>query len=258
MRFWQTKKNDPDIADNIAETFLGAGETNSFLSELENIVVSGGLTPSNAAGAGEDVNQLAKAVSVYAMGGAQYHLDTGAVNAYVLTNVSPRIQRSTYFDGMTISFYAGTVNTGPSTVNVNSIGAVPVTFRGGGALGGGELQGLVTLVYLDSGSRFETNVFNLPTNQDMSEPGYIIFHQGRDQKRLVMQWAIDNGLIAGQAISFPITFTGGVLGVLPVDFQFAGIEVAAAFACNQPTTTGFNLVSEDDADACFWVAFGII
>jgi hypothetical protein len=159
---------------------------------------------------------------------------------------------------MTISFFPGTVNDGASTVNVNSIGVVDITFRSGVALSGGELQGLVSLIYNDSEDRFQINDFGIPVSQDMAEPGYMVFAQGRDLKRFVMQWGIDNGLIAGQAINFPITFTGGVLGVLPVDFQFAGIEVAAAFACNQPTTTGFNLVSEDDADACFWVAFGII
>lgn len=73
-------------------------------------------------------NALQKSSSVYAV-------DTGAANAYAISLV-PAVSALT--DGMIVSVRATNVNSGPSTLNVNGLGALSIT-GSGGALQGGEI-----------------------------------------------------------------------------------------------------------------------
>lgn len=147
MRDYQTKANKGGVADSINAERFGAGEFNSIAVELENAVESSDQTLAPSDGTGEVSTQLAMAHAIYGAGGAAFHKDTGAVNAYVLNPVSPKKSPPAYFDGFTITFIPGNANTGASTVNVNSIGSKSITTIDGAALSGGEINGNVTIRY---------------------------------------------------------------------------------------------------------------
>lgn len=155
MRDYQTKANKGGVADSINAERFGAGEFNSIALELENAVSTSDQTLAPDDGTGEVSTQLAMAMAIYGAGGAAYHIDSGAANAYVLNPVSPKESPPDYFDGFTVSFIAGNANTGASTVNVNSMGAKSITQPDGSALTGGEINGNVTIRYSDSNNRFE-------------------------------------------------------------------------------------------------------
>jgi len=63
--------------------------------------------------------------------------DTGAANAYVVTVPYP--VTPAYVAGLGIKFKAANANSGPSTVNLNSLGAVAIKRAGGAALNTGDI-----------------------------------------------------------------------------------------------------------------------
>ena len=78
--------------------------------------------------------------SVAAIPAAQYFgVDSGAANAYVVT-LSGFVGTFTPSTGTVVEFYATNANTGASTLNVNSSGAVAILSQYGTTLSGGELQ----------------------------------------------------------------------------------------------------------------------
>lgn len=139
MRDYQTKQNAGGVADSINNERFGAGEFNSIAVELENAVSSSDQTLAPSDGTGEVSTQLAKAMSIYGAGGALYHIDTGAADAYVLNPVSPKESPPAYFDGFTVLFSPDNSNTGPATINVASIGLKDLVDNLGNALIGGEI-----------------------------------------------------------------------------------------------------------------------
>lgn len=66
-----------------------------------------------------------------------YGVDTGAANAYILTAATPY---TSYQNGMLVFFVPGNTNTGPSTVNINGLGVIPIVTITGAPLGAGQLQ----------------------------------------------------------------------------------------------------------------------
>jgi len=154
MRDYQTKQNKGGLPDSISSGLYGAGEFNSLATENEVAVSSSGQTLAPADGTGEDTNQLAMSLAIYGAGGAAYHKDTGAVNAYVLTPVSPRKSPPAYFDGFTVEFEPGNDNTGASTVNVAALGVVAIVNLAGAALVGDEISRSVTIRYSVAFSKF--------------------------------------------------------------------------------------------------------
>lgn len=155
MRNYQTKQNAGGAADTISAERFGAGEFNSIAVELENAVSTSGQTLAPADGTAEVQTQLARALAIYGAGGGMYHIDTGAVNAYVLNPVSPKQSPSAYFDGMLIVFEPTNDNTGASTVNIASLGIKSITYSDGSALVGGEITGSCTIKYNLANDRFE-------------------------------------------------------------------------------------------------------
>lgn len=79
--------------------------------------------------------------------------DTGSINAYL---VSLAYSPVSYASGLFVRFSPANTNTGASTINVNSIGAVAIRNYAGGALSGGELVSgaIVDLVYDATNSYF--------------------------------------------------------------------------------------------------------
>lgn len=75
-----------------------------------------------------------------------YGTETGAADAYVVS-LSPAT--ATLAAGLQVSFIATAANTGPSTLNVNSLGVKNILSSQGAALTGGEIAagGIVNVIY---------------------------------------------------------------------------------------------------------------
>lgn len=135
MRAWETKV---DGAAPATSGLLSADEDNPRGQELANAVDTSGIDLDPIGGPDTDVNQLAQALARYASGGI-YYQDTGSANAYVLSTPLSFVMPKAYFRGMRILFEPGNSNTGPATVNVNSIGVKKLLRPSGLLLLGGEL-----------------------------------------------------------------------------------------------------------------------
>lgn len=119
--------------DKVNGQTVSATEYNQITTEGEAIITAGGLTPSNAT-----LTQQAQSITRHTAG-ADYYLDSGAVNAYVLTLSNSFVASSSYFDGMRVRFITGNTNTGASTVNVSTLGIKNIRKIDGTALTGGEI-----------------------------------------------------------------------------------------------------------------------
>jgi hypothetical protein len=77
-------------------------------------------------------------------------VDTGAANAYILTFVA---QFSAYTDGIIIYWIPANTNTGPSTINVNGLGAVAIINQDGSVLRPGQIiaNNVVGILYKGTG-----------------------------------------------------------------------------------------------------------
>jgi hypothetical protein len=77
-----------------------------------------------------------------------YGVDAGAANSYILTALTPY---TTYQNGELVFFVAANTNTGPSTVNINNLGAIPITTITGAPLTSGQIIGGIVseLIYFN-------------------------------------------------------------------------------------------------------------
>lgn len=120
-----------------------------------------GATPTGtelvpAVQAGITVSLTATQLAGTAIGGMAA-VDSGAVNAYVLTTAKPI---GALFVGQVITFHPQNANTGASTVNLNSLGVIALVDSAGAALTGGEvIQGELSIVW--TGTNFEL-LWSLP------------------------------------------------------------------------------------------------
>ncbi|MCK4759965.1 MAG: hypothetical protein KAT69_07930 [Candidatus Aminicenantes bacterium] len=95
---------------------LPATEWNQVPKEEENVITNTGQALSNG-----DTNQLGKGIAQYVANG-NFYTDSGAGNAYILTQIGLKQVTPAYVDGMIIEFIPGNTNTGSATVNVASLG----------------------------------------------------------------------------------------------------------------------------------------
>lgn len=139
----QLLNNKVDNEGATAEGQLPSTEFNQAMSELQNIITTGGITLS-----GGDLAQAAKAVAAYSANGT-FYVDSGGANVYVVSVIAPRLPPPAYIDGMLVSFLVGTTNTTTSTINVAALGVKDLVDRVGNVLDGGELVAgeLVTARY---------------------------------------------------------------------------------------------------------------
>lgn len=98
---------------------------NSVRAEVNGIITNTGQSPTTAT-----LTQLETAVSIYA-GGGDFYTDSGAADAYVLSVVGSKKAPDAYFVGMKVRFLPGNANTGASTVNVATIGAINIKLADG-------------------------------------------------------------------------------------------------------------------------------
>lgn len=150
---------------------LSAVEWNDTQQEDENAVTS-----SDQVLDGSNAFQLHRAMVNMAMFG-QMMIDSGAADAYVLspqaaiTPSSPPDGPSNTLgptllkNGLQVRFVAGNTNTGASTVNVDSLGAVPIKKTGATvALAAGNIEAgkIITIDYVDAQGAFTiTNIENI-------------------------------------------------------------------------------------------------
>ena len=89
-----------------------------------------------------------------------YIADSGAANAYV-TNFSPAL--TAHMIGVPLRFLASNANTGASTVNVNSLGAVAIKRKDGSALQSGDIPAgsMCTVIY--DGTYYQLESINTAT-----------------------------------------------------------------------------------------------
>ena len=92
------------------------------------------------------VDQVFNGVLTTLFGG----VDTGIANAYVLNYAAPYASLS---NGIIVYFVAANTNTGASTLNVNSLGVVPILNQNGNPLSPGQIvQGGITAVLYYNGN----------------------------------------------------------------------------------------------------------
>lgn len=78
-------------------------------------------------------------------------VDTGSVNAYVITFTA---NFSAYTDGIVIYWIPSNTNTGPSTINVNGLGAINIVNADGSSLSASSIQANVPAIILYKGGTF--------------------------------------------------------------------------------------------------------
>lgn len=121
-----------DLNDKVTDGTLSADEWNDVPSELQNIIEALGIALS-----GGDLNQLGKAIAGYVANGT-FYTDSGAADAYVLTQIGSKQVQPSYTDGTIVRFLPTNGNTGASTVNVAGLG-VKVIEKDGVALVAGDI-----------------------------------------------------------------------------------------------------------------------
>ena len=84
----------------------------------------------------DNFSSLKNAINDSGDGWSNYAVDTGSVNAYVLTLASAP---AAYSAGMLVFFKPINTNTTTSTININSVGSVSILTPAGNALLGGEI-----------------------------------------------------------------------------------------------------------------------
>ena len=112
--------------------------------EIANLITSTGVTPSNT-----DLNQLSRGVQ---SGQLNYKDDTGTANAYA-ANLSPA--PLAYVAGLCVVLKIANANTGPSVININSLGNKNIVHRDGSALIAGELLPGALVAFIYDGTAFQ-------------------------------------------------------------------------------------------------------
>ncbi len=90
-------------------------------------------------------------------------VDTGSVNAYVITFTS---NFSAYTDGIVIYWVPSNTNTGPSTLNVNGLGAINIVNADGSSLSASSIQANVPAIVL-----YRSGTFTLVTSISTTQTG---------------------------------------------------------------------------------------
>lgn len=117
---------------NPGDEFFAAECTDMF-SEEENLITDTGITLSAA-----DLRQMSKSVANYVSRG-DYYTDSGTANAYVLSKIGSIQAPTGYQLGMRVRFEPTNTSTGPSTVNVASLGVKTIVDSLGQPLVGSEI-----------------------------------------------------------------------------------------------------------------------
>lgn len=131
-----------DLNDKVTGGELTAPEWNQPATEIQNVIEALAITLS-----GSDLDQLGKAIAGY-VANNNFYTDSGAANAYVLTQIGSKQAITAYTDGAQFDFIADNDNAaGSSTVNVAGLGVKSIVTRSGANPAAGEISGRVSLRY---------------------------------------------------------------------------------------------------------------
>jgi hypothetical protein len=201
-----------------------AAEMNSVFNELITAVTSASQTLSNVA-----TNQLAKSLAIYAAGGDFYE-DSGTADNYVLSVVGSKLAPIAYFDGMRVRFLPGNANTGASSVNVATLGAIDIKKADGVTDTVADdlpADRLCELTYNDALSVFTLNDTSEITSYSSTSFGYLFF------ENIGFVW----GTAVAGVVVLPQAFNNNILQVLASDSG----NVCLAYGTDTFTATGFTL-----------------
>lgn len=131
-------RNISSKTDGVGDV-LPAEDFNANLRvELQTVVTDAGFTLDPEGGPNTDLNMFGKSLTVYS-NASQYYSDTGSADAYEIDRVGNLQPLEKLIDGIIIFFKAANDNTGPSTLDVDGIGAKDLVDNSGVALVGGEI-----------------------------------------------------------------------------------------------------------------------
>ncbi len=177
-----------------------------------------------------------------------YAVDAGASNAYAITLPGIEVTSLTSLLGLQIIFRAGAANTGASTLNVNGLGAQPITKQGATALSANDIQtgGLVSVAWDGSGFQI-TSFVQAPALPSVGSVGTQLYpysmtvdSQGRVTGKA---GGVYSAAVAVPAKGAAATFTHG-LGRTPAFVQ-------CVFVALPSPENGFTAGDEVDAGAVF-------
>lgn len=128
---------------------VNAADVNGFKNENNRLILTAGGTLDTG-----NNNQTAQAVSTYA-GGGSYYRDSGVPNQYALSPVDNRVPPFAYSEGMRVSFKPANSNTGPSTVNLGSLGVKDLKLPNGDPTPANSVRsGELIEIYFDPADEF--------------------------------------------------------------------------------------------------------
>ncbi|MCK5603072.1 hypothetical protein KAR91_14405 [Candidatus Pacearchaeota archaeon] len=184
-------KNDGDDLD--------ANEWNPVPQELIKAVETSGQIINET-----DNFQVSKSISNYSAGGS-YYIDAGSGNDYVLESVDTYEGITKYTDGMEVRFDATHSNTNSSTVNINSVGVLPITIDGSPLVQGDIVAGnFYKLRYVDSATQF----YLIPEKTNtISSTAVLGFYMTSNVGAPTTTWDFTSGKCSDSIGSFPIINT---------------------------------------------------
>lgn len=152
-QYWESQTaanagNQPSL-DGGTNWLLFLADSVISMSEINNVVKGTG----QALSAG-DLEQLGKGIADYVANG-DFYTDSGAADAYVLTEIGSKQAPTAYTDGMRARYEAANANTGASTVNVAGLDVKNIKLSGGTDPAAGDIDGRIEIVYDAASGWFE-------------------------------------------------------------------------------------------------------
>ena len=138
-----------------------------------------------------------------------------------------------YDAGQTFSFKAANANTGAVTLNINSLGAKPVTKTGAVALAANDILAGQTVTVVYDGTRFQLTNF-----VDWQAPGVIGFTTPNDAYFGTID--VSSGITTGTlTASGPVVFSNGIdATAIGTGSDFYSVGVSQNFVANNVIVTG--------------------
>ncbi len=139
---------------------LHADAFNSIMEELENTVISTGISLDPNIGPDTDLNMLGKTAAIYSGARKLFYDSSVSGDDFTLEEMTgyTTIEMPTaYNDGMTVIFKTNRANTGAVTIDLGGLGAKDAQFTDGSALTSGllEIDTYYLFVFNETDDRFE-------------------------------------------------------------------------------------------------------
>ena len=245
-----SNNNPPAFDDN---------DLNGLILENNNLIAIAGLILDDT-----DHNQTREAVAIYSSG-SNFYNDSGSSNAYVLSPIGLKIAPPVYFEGMRIRFDPASLNTGPSTVNVASIGIVNLTLDGISPMYPGSMSPGKVMDFYYNGSNFQlTDPFSvfrgvtlIRTSDSASEPT-TPFNIKYQTELIDTDNAADVGGANPDRITIPawvrfarFSFASPLIGTSPSGIRIIKNDVLGVF--DGTTNSGDTGISIFEGNSTAWI-----